>query len=670
MPINAPEHDTTGSQKMPDLSVEVKPGDNIWTLSEQIYGKGIHPLAAIYEENHLPVVVRENLGKRSFTAPAIRPGQMLLFPSPERIPELQKEFFSHLQPGATKYGGQPDTVSIPQQRAKTAKDPSDVVAAGPGHHAAGAPKIDQTPLTKDNGPAKDNAPAKTNGAAKGEGDSKQPEKPQLSSQQPDLATRIGHVGEVLADGLIVGTAREGIKQSCEDPLGTLARAGTAVALGAAFGIATGGVGFVAEAAGAAAIGLTVAGAWDFLNPFDKKNIERNDNIRKNLQTAWDAPKGTRMDKCDLAMEKELGRPGFDLALGTLGGFAGAKFARPFVPAPEVIPPPKPSGTSLIQLVPSTEVTARPLPTTIVPRELFSDLAQHQDIVDAESIKELPGPGTDGAPKQLEDFSLRANRTAAGGGKDSLTAIEAVKAESVSDAATAGLARIRDAIKAQGGDMRETKDQFAAYFEQHQVDRLRGLSRLLRQNGIPFETPKSPYAGWKIHLAVEDNKYNALTQAVAEHLVQNKSTFKIGLGGTTEDGKGMTIYLGDRDTMLAEARDLERKFGSLLPKIPLDSDAAYDDELIGNTGAIGARFDISNKGFAMQDWHQYGYRGIPFQNRYMCPFQTFRTELKELPPDHQALKLDEVQADMRKQLTDKYGAFFAGTYFPGATAHFQ
>jgi hypothetical protein len=219
-------------------------------------------------------------------------------------------------------------------------------------------------------------------------------------------------------------------------------------------------------------------------------------------------------------------------------------------------------------------------------------------------------------------------------------------------------------------MRETSDQFSVFFDQHQVHRLGALSQLLQQNGIPFKTPTNPYAGWKIHLAVRDNKNDALTQAIAEHLVQNKMTFKVGLGGLTEDGKGMTIYVGDRDTMLAEARNLEREFGNRLPKIPLDSEAAYSDELIGTTGAIGARFDVCTKGFAMQDWHQYGYHGVPFQNYYMDRYQTFRTELRDSPTEQQALKLDEVKAAMRKQLTDKYGAFFAGTYFPGATAHFQ
>ncbi|HEY9717512.1 MAG TPA: hypothetical protein V6C69_08585 [Trichormus sp.] len=406
MQNNTPGHNPTGPDRTPDLCIEVKPGQNIWTLSEQIYGRGIHPLAAIYEENHLSVIVRENQGRRSFLAPVLHPGQKLLFPSPDRIPELQKEFFGHLNPTATKYDAQPETASTAHKPARTAKEPSDTVPAEPGHRAAGAQEIDQAPLKKDNGSVR------------------------MSHQQPDFATRIGHVGEVLADGFIVGTAREGIKQSCEDPLGTLARAGTAVALGAAFGIATGGAGFVAEAAGAAATGLTVAGAWDFLNPFDKKNSDRNANISNNLQAAWNAPNGTSMDKCDLAMEKELGRPGFDLALGTIGGFAGAKFARPFRPAPEVLPSPKPVGTSLInltpstevvpspmpvgtsliKLAPSTEVTTRPLSTTIVPRELFSDLDPEEHIVDAESVKLLPGPSTDDAPKQLEDFSLRPNRT--------------------------------------------------------------------------------------------------------------------------------------------------------------------------------------------------------------------------------------------------------------------
>jgi hypothetical protein len=262
------------------------------------------------------------------------------------------------------------------------------------HPLTGIPKTDQTP------------PAGTTIA---------PKQPTMTTEPPDLATRLCHVGQVTADGLIVGTVREGLKQSCEDPLGTAVRAGTAVALGAAFGIATGGIGLVAEAACATAAGLSVAGAWDFLNPFDPKNTERNDQISSNLQAAWTAAKGARLDACDLAMEKALGRPGFDFALGTLGGFAGAKFARPFVPPPAVGPPSGPRGTALVKLGPSTDLVAPLRPTQIVPLELLSDFGTHDQVVDAEFVKVLETTQggiprletTKGGPKAIEDKSKPA-----------------------------------------------------------------------------------------------------------------------------------------------------------------------------------------------------------------------------------------------------------------------
>jgi len=83
-------------------------------------------------------------------------------------------------------------------------------------------------------------------------------------------------------------------------------------------------------------------------------------------------------------------------------------------------------------------------------------------------------------------------------------------------------------------------------------------------------------------------------------------------------------------------------------------------MIGNSGAIAARFDINEKGLKMDDWHQYGHHGIPFQNYYMDRYQTFRTQLKDLPPGQQEAALAEVEAKFRSLLEARYGAFFAGS----------
>lgn len=258
-----------------DMHVKVQPGDNIWNLSEQVYGAGHHPLAAIYEENHLqPKVIQNKDGSRKFVPPTIYAGQELLFPQPEHIPELEQKFMSNLP----------------------------------------APHDEQTKATA----------------------------------QPDLATRIGNVTEALADGLIVGTIEQGIQQSMKDPLGTAMRAGTAIGLGAAFGLMTGGTGFIAEAATALGTGMFVAAGWDVLNPLDPKNAERNKTISKCLNTAWNTNDRSTMRKCDAAMRDALGRPGFDFALGAVGGVYGSRFARAFEPASYSASPFKPgSGTGLV-----------------------------------------------------------------------------------------------------------------------------------------------------------------------------------------------------------------------------------------------------------------------------------------------------------------------------------
>ena len=380
-----------------DRCVTVKAGDTIWSLCEMVYGSGQHPLAAIYEDNHLPVRVNLIEGKRQFVAPVIKAGEKLLFPAPSRISSLQQEFFHNLEHNSSSDQKEQRNV------APFAKGKPDIHVPSPGAPS----EKPQVPNVATEKPKSGNVPS---------------EKPQSHStpvnkptSEPNLGTRIGNVAAVVTDGLVVGTLKEGVKQSWQDPLGTAERAAAALALGVGFGIATGGVGFVAEAAGLVGLGLTITGAFDFLNPVDKKNAVRNANISKCLNTAWNANDQKTIESCNVAMEKELGRPGFDFLLSTAGGLAGGRCARSFMPSRVLTS----TQTGLARIEPSTDLVSQRPSVTIVahdtPMQRGPGPQSHGEpvIVDAVSVKVLPSEDvkrietTQGGSKALEDSSLRS-----------------------------------------------------------------------------------------------------------------------------------------------------------------------------------------------------------------------------------------------------------------------
>ena len=429
--------------------IEVKSGDTIWSLAEKVYGPGKHNLAAIYEENHLSPAVTTNGGKRKFSAPVIKPGDKLYLPAPARVAELEKEFFHHLgqqslkqsttknpEPGlVTKRNTSDNSVVQTALKAAPAKQPNDLSQTKVAPEAS-TPVASNLTNTKSSDAKTESDTSSNEMVPKASSvlgpDTHAPAVAQNTETKTEVATgpapgnyiqhesfpvpsnipiqnSIANVAEICADGLFKGTITEGIKQSTEDPLGTLGRVGTAVAAGVAFGALTGGVGFVAEAAGAIGIGLTIAAGWDFLNPYDKRNALRNTNISNCVKTAWNAGDHTTVDKLKPAMETELGRPGFDLAIGlaagAAGGVAGGRLGRAFTPHLD-----SPPGTSLLRI--GTELPRLTGPDTHYVRALsIRDLSVPAEITSTKGGPRIIETTKGGAgPRLIEDRSITGKTT--------------------------------------------------------------------------------------------------------------------------------------------------------------------------------------------------------------------------------------------------------------------
>ncbi len=169
-------------------------------------------------------------------------------------------------------------------------------------------------------------------------------------------------------------------------------------------------------------------------------------------------------------------------------------------------------------------------------------------------------------------------------------------------------------------------------------------------GLKYEYPDKAGVGWKIHLAVSHNPNDPLTARIAAFTHMHRFVYKIGQGGSQEEGKGMTIYVGDRDTTEDLAQDLMDAFGKEIPE-PI-GDVLGED--MGIVGKVWGRFE--NQGDLIRNarrekYLQYGPSGIP--------------QLKDDARDLWANPEDKLTKDERRQhaivvLTEDYGAFFTGT----------
>ena len=180
-------------------------------------------------------------------------------------------------------------------------------------------------------------------------------------------------------------------------------------------------------------------------------------------------------------------------------------------------------------------------------------------------------------------------------------------------------------------------------------------------GLRYEYPTRAGVGWKIHLAVSDNPEDALTGRVAAFIDEHRFRYKVGHGGTQEDGKGMTIYVGDRDTMEDLAQQLNDAFDDEIPEPR--GDVLGDDMQV--VGKIRARFEntqdmrvngtkpIISNGMATRTdpkYVQYGPHGVPYLS--IDAPRTLWGEPK--------LSSSEGRVNSIAALTQDYGAFFTGT----------
>jgi hypothetical protein len=178
-------------------------------------------------------------------------------------------------------------------------------------------------------------------------------------------------------------------------------------------------------------------------------------------------------------------------------------------------------------------------------------------------------------------------------------------------------------------------------------------------GLRYEHPTQAGIGWKIHLTVSDNPQDELTKRVAAFIDGRRFLYKVGHGGTQEDGKGMTIYVGDRDTTEDLAKQITDTFGDEIPQPR--GDVLGDDLLV--MGRIMARFEntkdsrinkikqttVNGMGTSTDPKYvQYGPRGVPFL--YVDASNTTWGGLSK----------DDARQNSIAALTEDYGAFFTGT----------
>ena len=118
-------------------------------------------------------------------------------------------------------------------------------------------------------------------------------------------------------------------------------------------------------------------------------------------------------------------------------------------------------------------------------------------------------------------------------------------------------------------------------------------------------------GWKIHIPVDPDNYDDVTKFLDEYTDnKTKYVYKHLSGGTHEQGKDYTIYIGNRREMERVAQDIEDRIGDLIIDAPDGADVFKTDEQIGK---LHARFDIA-QGDVEGYFHPYGPDGIQWLAR--------------------------------------------------------
>lgn len=192
------------------------------------------------------------------------------------------------------------------------------------------------------------------------------------------------------------------------------------------------------------------------------------------------------------------------------------------------------------------------------------------------------------------------------------------------------------------------------YNREYVERFAKAKAEAEAKGLKYEHPSRDGIGWKIHLAVSDTfPPNPLTQRIAEFIQAHRLSFKVGKGGTEEGGKGMTIYVGDRDTTEDLAQELTDYFGDEIPE-PRGDVLVDDMQVVGRVwGRFENELDASRnprlREFGDQKYSYYGSDGVPWLSKdyrhWSDPNQFTQQQRRERGVN---------------ALTEDYGAFFTGT----------
>lgn len=187
------------------------------------------------------------------------------------------------------------------------------------------------------------------------------------------------------------------------------------------------------------------------------------------------------------------------------------------------------------------------------------------------------------------------------------------------------------------------------------------------------------AHWKIHLNVSRDANDPTTKRVLQWLSENPDMFasaKLGLD-SAQTGKGITIYAGDRDSMLKIAEALETLEAKGELKLPRPgTEALHEDVPIGKTGKIVARFDVvetatdaEKRPYRFARFSKYGMT-ILYPNDEYGGLSKYRTQAAALDKALAAGNITQQQYDegvksnlkteIHERLTKVFGTYYTGS----------
>jgi hypothetical protein len=119
----------------------------------------------------------------------------------------------------------------------------------------------------------------------------------------------------------------------------------------------------------------------------------------------------------------------------------------------------------------------------------------------------------------------------------------------------------------------------------------------------------PGEGWKIHIPADPDNYDEIN----DYLTNQGYKYKNLQGGTHNDGKDFTVYIGSRTDVENAAKQIESDIGNLIAAPPKGGDVTETDEAFGK---LWIRFEVirgprkrSLTDTMLPEFHQYGPGGI-------------------------------------------------------------